>query len=178
MAHNVLERGDWWRHRCDVKGSIMQKYNQLGRQVLRTGLVAVLVGTLVGCNWLANLREEKKGIQLDRLSAPAGYKTSVLIADIPKVRQMAFGNRSTLFVGRNAGRVHALTLDGNRVVKARTLATDLKDGSGVAFHNGALFYSARTKILRLDDIENRLDNPPAPVTVVDGLPSEERHADA
>ncbi|MEJ7670295.1 MAG: PQQ-dependent sugar dehydrogenase [Casimicrobiaceae bacterium] len=134
-----------------------------------------VAGTLAGCNWLANLREEKKGIQLDRLSAPAGYKTSVLTRDVPKARQMVLGNRGTLFVGSNAGKVHALTLDGNRVVKARTLATGLNDGSGVAFHNGALFYSDRTKILRMDDIENRLDNPPAPVTVVDGLPSEERH---
>jgi len=153
----------------------MQKYPELGRQALRVGLVAALVPTLAGCNWLANLREEKPGIQLARLSAPTGYKATVLTADIPKARQMVLGNRGTLFVGSNAGKVHALTLEGNRVVRARTLATDLKDGSAVAFHNGALFYSDRTRILRMDDIENRLDNPPAPVTVVDKLPNEDRH---
>ena len=153
----------------------MGKHTQLRRQIIPAGLVALLVGALAGCGWIANLKEEKKGIQLDRLSSPAGYKTSVLTADIPKARQMVLGTRGTLFVGSSAGRVHALTLEGNRVVKARTLATDLQDGSGVAFHNGALFYSGRTTILRLDDIENRLDNPPAPVTVVAGLPDEDRH---
>ncbi len=84
----------------------MQKYDHLGRQAFRTGLIVVLVGTLAGCNWLANLREEKKGIQLEQLSAPAGYKASVLIADIPKARQMVLGNRGTLFVGSDAGCTH------------------------------------------------------------------------
>ncbi|MEJ7668591.1 MAG: PQQ-dependent sugar dehydrogenase [Casimicrobiaceae bacterium] len=153
----------------------MKRHHQLGRRIFRIGLVVVLIGTLAGCNWFANFREEKKGIQLDRLRTAAGYKTSVLTADIPKARQMVLGNRGTLFVGSNAGKVHALTLDANRVVQARTLAMGLNDGSAVAFHNGALFYSDRTRILRMDDIENRLDNPPAPVTVVDGLPNEERH---
>jgi len=153
----------------------MKRHDQLGRRIFRIGLVVVLIGTLAGCNWFANFREEKKGIQLDRLRTAAGYKTSVLTADIPKARQMVLGNRGTLFVGSNAGKVHALTLDANRVVQARTLAMGLNDGSAVAFHNGALFYSDRTRLLRMDDIENRLDNPPAPVTVVDGLPNEERH---
>ena len=169
MAHVMLRPNDWFK-RIHHEERRSARRAPISYRSCRRAL-----GTLAGCNWLANLREEKKGIQLERLSAAAGYNASVLTADIPKARQMVLGARGTVFVGSNAGSVHALTLDGNRVVKARTLATGLKDGSGVAFHNGALFYSDRTRILRMDDIENRLDNPPAPGTVVDGLPNEERH---
>ena len=42
--------------------------------------------------------------------------------------------------------------------------------NGVAFSNGTLFVAERERILRYDDIENQLDNPPEPKVVIDGLP--------
>ena len=48
-------------------------------------------------------------------------------------------------------------------------------GSWVAFRNGALYVAAVSIILRFDDIEARLDDPPTPVIVTDRLPSERHH---
>jgi hypothetical protein len=61
-----------------------------------------------GCGWLADLREEKKGIQLDRLSAPPGYKVSVLSSDVPGARALTLGPDRLVFVSSSKGDVRAL----------------------------------------------------------------------
>ena len=138
-------------------------------------LCLALASTLSGCNSLMDWREENKGIQLDSLKAAAGLNVSVFATDLPKARQMALGANGTLFVGSNAGNVYALTMSGNQVTRKRTIFSGMNTSSGIAFNKGALYVSARTKVLRFEDIENRLDNPPAPTTVVDGFPDKDRH---
>ena len=133
-------------------------------------LVALAVLGLTGCASLADLRDENKGIQLDTLKTAPGFKVSVYATDLPKARQMVMGARGTLFVGSNAGNVYALTIIGDQVTQKRIIASDITTPSGVAFYDGALYVSARTKVLRYADIESRLDNPPVPTTVIDGLP--------
>jgi glucose/arabinose dehydrogenase len=56
-----------------------------------------------------------------------------------------------------------------------TIASGLELPVGVAFRDGSLYVSAVSKILRFDDIENHLDNPPAPVTVNGTFPTEKHH---
>ena len=106
----------------------------------------------------------------------AGLQVSLFATDLPKARQMALGSRGTLFVGSNAGNVYAVTLRDNRVTQQRTILSGIPTPSGIAFYKGALYVSAKTKILRYDDIENRLDTPPAPATVFDGFPDNDRHS--
>ncbi len=134
-----------------------------------------LAATLSGCAWFTDFREEHKGIQLETLKAAPGFKVSVYATELPKARQMALGSRGTLFVGSNDGNVYALTISGNQVTQKRTILSGITSPSGIAFYQGALYVSARTKVLRYNDIENRLDNPPTPITVIDGFPDKERH---
>jgi glucose/arabinose dehydrogenase len=47
--------------------------------------------------------------------------------------------------------------------------------NGVAFKDGALYVAELSRILRYDDIENRLDNPPEPKVVFADLPKDEPH---
>ena len=47
--------------------------------------------------------------------------------------------------------------------------------SGLAFRDGALYVAAVNRILRYDDIENHLADPPEPVVVVDDLPEDRHH---
>ena len=147
----------------------------LARTARAATISLVLASALGACNSLMDLREEKKGIQLDTLKVAPGLKVSIFATDLPKARQMALGSAGTLFVGSNAGNVYALTMSGNQVTKKRTILADITSPSGIAFNKGALFVSARTQILRYDDIENRLDNLPAPVVVLSGFPDKERH---
>ena len=55
------------------------------------------------------------------------------------------------------------------------IASGLREPAGVAFRDSALYVSAVSRILRFDDIERRLANPPAPVVVSDRFPSDGHH---
>lgn len=115
--------------------------------------------------------------RLDRIRLPEGFVIEKY-AHVPNARQMAWGERGTLFVGsREAGRVHAVTdADGDGTGElVRVVASGLRMPSGVAFRDGSLYVAAVNRILRYDDIENRLDDPPRPVTVTDVLPSDRSH---
>ena len=55
------------------------------------------------------------------------------------------------------------------------IASGLREPAGVAFRDGALYVSAISRILRFDDIERRLADPPQPVVVSDRFPTDGHH---
>jgi glucose/arabinose dehydrogenase len=136
------------------------------------GVTALLVGAVV---WL---RGCGAGRQLSALSLPPGFSIAVYADSVRDARSLALGARGTVFVGtRGEGVVYAL-LDTNRdasVDRVITLLRDLDMPNGVAVHDGALYVALTSRILRYDSIEQRLENPPAPVTVTDRLPAEAHH---
>ena len=143
-----------------------------------TTLLAVATAVIVsGCGTLQDWRDENKGIQLASLKAPPGYRVTVLATDLPKARHMVMGANGTLFVGSMAGNVYALSLnaDGSAVTRQRVVIKGLTDPSGVAFRDGTLYAADRTRVVRFAHIEQQLDNPGAPTTVIDGFPDKARH---
>ena len=56
-----------------------------------------------------------------------------------------------------------------------TIARGLDEPNGVAFHDGSLYVAEVSRVLRYDDIEARLKNPPAPVVVSTDLPQTKHH---
>jgi len=116
--------------------------------------------------------------QLDLIKLPVGFSIDIYAENVANVRQMALGDEGTLFVGsRRAGKVWAVSdTDGDqRADKVRLIDESLAMPSGVAFRDGALYVGAINRILRYDDIESRLDQPPEPVVVTDALPGKEHH---
>lgn len=116
---------------------------------------------------------DKGNIHLDKLNLPEGFKIDVYAEGVPNARHMALGDRGTLFVGsRREGKVYAIVdRDGDhKADEVKVIAEGLKLPTGVAFKDGDLYVSAVTSILRFDDIEAHLDNPPAPVTITDQFP--------
>jgi len=111
---------------------------------------------------------------VDQLVVPRGFQVTVFADSVPNARSMAVGARGTVFVGsQRSGRVHAV-IDQNGDHKADrivTIASGLSQPNGVAMRNGALYVATTSQILRFDDIERRLDSPPAPVVIRDSLPN-------
>ena len=145
------------------------------RKTLFATFSLAALAALNGCSTLADWRDENKGIQMDALKTAPGLKVTLFATDLPKAREMVMSPNGTLFVGSNAGNVYALTMSGSQITKTRTILTGITDPSGIAFKDGALYVSARTKVLRYADIESRLDNPPTPTTLIDGFPDKQRH---
>ena len=113
-------------------------------------------------------------LPLEDIRLPPGFSIE-LFARVPNARQMSLG-RHTLFVGsRQEGKVFAVPLSGGKAGKPRVVAEGLNLPVGVAFRGGDLYVSAVNRILRLRDIERRLDHPPAPETVTAAYPGETHH---
>jgi hypothetical protein len=76
------------------------------------------------------------------------------------------GCDGTLFVGSAAGKVYvSLPPPGTKEKPPSAIASG-REPDGVAFRDGALYVSAVSRILRFDDIERRLADPPAPVVFI------------
>jgi glucose/arabinose dehydrogenase len=112
------------------------------------------------------------------LRVPDGFRLEVWAEGVTDARQMALGDRGTVFVGTmEAGKVYAVRdEDGDgRADRVRTFAEGLNRPNGVAFRGGALYVAEVSRILRYDGVEERLDDPPPPAVAYAGFPTERHH---
>lgn len=117
-------------------------------------------------------------LPLEKLTLPDGFKIEVYAQNVKNARQMALGDKGTVFVGsRSAGLVHALvdTDHDGKVDKTIEIDSDLTMPSGLAFRDGTLYVAAISQVLAYENIEQHLDNPPEPKVAIDDLPSERHH---
>lgn len=119
-----------------------------------------------------------QGLMLERIKLPPGFEIGLYAGNVPNARSMALSPRGTLFVGtRSAGNVYAI-VDHNKDNKGDeiiTIATGLNMPNGVAFRDGALYVAEVNRVLRIDNVEQRLNNPPPPVIVNDRFPRDRSH---
>ncbi len=130
-----------------------------------------------------NCRGEEPGTtpgdpSLSHIKLPKGFSISVYADNIKNARSMTISPSGVLFVGnRSGGSVYALVdEDGDyKADKVYTIASGLFMPNGVAFRNGSLYVAEVNRILRYDDIENKLTSPPKPVVIRDDFPKETHH---
>jgi glucose/arabinose dehydrogenase len=117
-------------------------------------------------------------LPLQKIKLPPGFAIGVFAEGVKNARSMTLSPSGTLFVGtRDAGNVYALR-DTNGDFQADQqflLASGLNQPNGVAFRNGALYVAEISRILRFDNIEQRLANPGQPAVVSDQYPSDGHH---
>lgn len=142
----------------------------------KSKLIFVLLAAFFLCSCLPAL--PSRGIELDRIKMPAGFKIELYTDGIPNARSMVLGNKGVVFVGtRSEGKVYAV-VDGdrdNKVDAVVTIAKDLDMPNGVAYRDGTLYVAEVSRVLRFDDIENHLKSPPKPHVINASFPSDERH---
>ena len=140
--------------------------------------VAAVAGGALLCSLACAIAHAQTDLPVATLKLPPGFTVEV-IARVPNARAMTLGAAGTLFVGTaTAGKVYALTLPppgatGEAVINV--IASGLREPAGVAFRDSALYVSAVSRILRFDDIERRLADPPQPVVVSDRFPTDGHH---
>src|SRR5262252_3767674 len=108
---------------------------------------------------------------IKKIKLPPGFKIEVWAPGVLQARQMAWGDKGTLFVGSfGLGNVYAITeKDGKRQVK--TVLKGLTLPTGLAFRNGALYVIAVNKLIKYDNAEANLDNLGEGKVVYDDMPS-------
>jgi glucose/arabinose dehydrogenase len=115
-------------------------------------------------------------LPIESIKLPPGFEVSVFAEGVTNARSLVLGDNLTLFVStRNEGKVYAIKHDGTKAQKVITLASGLNRPNGVAFRKGSLYVAEVNRILRYDNIEAQLENPPKPVVVTEQYPSDNAH---
>ncbi|MGT2458658.1 PQQ-dependent sugar dehydrogenase [Cupriavidus basilensis] len=137
---------------------------------------ALLAATFAAAAWFGPDASAATALPLEQIQLPPGFRIDVLSQDVPEARGMTMSPAGTLFIGSlGQGKVYAISNALAPDPRVRAIATGLTMPVGVAFRDGALYASSVSRIVRLDDIEARLDTPPKPVVVSDRFPSETHH---
>lgn len=161
-----------------------QLSHHLAFVILLIGLPAVVPAEEEPPGFHQNPMKVDPAEYLDRLSLPAGFSISIYAGGLESPRSMVLGEKGTLFVGTlgefgedPVGKVYAIR-DTNGDYEADdviAIAEGLNYPNGVAMRDGDLYVAEINRILRYDDIESRLDNPPQPVVVSDEYPDDYHH---
>ncbi len=148
-----------------------------------------LGGLALGVTCVFQGGSAQDAVPLDRLSLPPGFRIEVYAEGLTSPRSMVLSENGTLFVGtrvspqamqRGAGGgpgVYAIRdRDGDgRADEIVEIGEGLNVPNGVAFDDGDLYVAEISRILRYDDIESRLEDPPEPVVVTDVFPTDWLH---
>lgn len=140
--------------------------------------LAIVAAVFLAGSWVSQGQTRDKPLPLDQIKLPPGFSIEVFATGVDNARQMALGDKGTLFVGSRTARQVYAVVDSNGDHKAdrvHTLATGLNSPSGIAFRDGALYVAEISRVIRYDGIESKLNSPPEPAVVNDTLPTERHH---
>ena len=118
-----------------------------------------------------------KKYNLDKIKLPPGFSISIY-AEVPNARSMTLSESGVLYVGnRSEDKVYAVTDENNdgKADKVYVVASGLNSPNGVAFKNGHLYIATISNILKLENIEANLANPPKPKIIFDKYPEDQHH---
>lgn len=120
----------------------------------------------------------ENGTGLACVQLPSGFSIDYYAEGVEGARSMVLSPDGTLFVGsRGAGKVYAIPdrNGDNKADEVIVLAEGLDSPNGVAFRNSSLYVAEISRVMRYDDIEARLGDPPEPVVVNSDFPSDSSH---
>jgi glucose/arabinose dehydrogenase len=153
--------------------------SRLYRGIVLAAVIVVLLAAVVAYDrWTGQLPGPLLAILVHHIQLPEGFTIELYASGVPNVRSLTLGADGMVFAGsRRAGKIYALLDDRheNMADKVITIARGQNMPTGVTFRDGDLYVAEVNRILRYDDIEARLKDPPTPVLVADDLPSEEHH---
>ena len=141
---------------------------------MRCAHVVLIVGLLLS---LGQPSAARSGLPVEDLKLPPGFHIAVYADGIPNARSLALSEHGTLFVGTRRSEVFAVEAGSApaRGGRVRQIARGLYMPNGVAWRDGALYVAEVNRVLRYDDIERHLDDPPKPAVVSEAFPSDAHH---
>jgi glucose/arabinose dehydrogenase len=115
-----------------------------------------------------------------KLKLPPGFKVETWASGVLDARELRQGDKgnifvSTLFVGNKVYVLPEKAVDGKRVPK--TIIDKTEQAAGIEFYKGSLFFATHKRIVRYDNVEDKLDNLGEPSAVLtDKLPGGSDHS--
>ena len=115
-------------------------------------------------------------LPIDKFKLPPGFKVETWASGVLDARALRAGDKGNLFVSTFAvgNKVYVIPMEGKR--EPKTLIDQTQYATGIEFYKGDLYFATHKKIVRYDDIENKLDNPGEPTVLYDKLPGGDDHS--
>lgn len=120
-------------------------------------------------------------VSLGFIETPAGFSVDIFSDQVSGARQITVSPSGIVYVGTRktgeSGKVYAIVdLDNDyKADTVYTIASGLRMPNGVAFKDGDLYVAEVSNILKFENIEADLGNPPAPIVISDDFPTETSH---
>ena len=114
--------------------------------------------------------EAELAATMKKIKLPQGFKIEVWAPGVLQARQMAWGDKGTLFVGTfDLGNVYAITDKGGKR-EVKTVIKGLRMPTGLALHDGALYVIDIDKLYKYENAEANIDNLGTGKVVYDDMP--------
>ena len=115
-----------------------------------------------------------------KLKVPPGFKVETWASGVLDARELRQGDKgnifvSTLFVGNKVYVLPEKAVNGMR--EPKTIIDKTEQATGIDFYKGSLYFATHKKIVRYDNVEDKLDNLGEPTAVLtDKLPGGSDHS--
>src|SRR6266446_10649645 len=114
-------------------------------------------------------------LPVDKLKTPKGFTIEVYASGVDNARTLRLGEKGTVFVSsRLKDKIHAI-VDKGGTREVKVVASGLYRPNGIVLHKGTLYIAELSQISKIDNIEDKLDNPPKPTVIFSDLPKDEAH---
>ena len=114
-------------------------------------------------------------LPIDKLKAPKGFTIELYASGVDNARTLRLGDKGTVFVSsRIKDKIHAI-VDKGGTREVKVVASGLHRPNGIVLHKGTLYIAELSQISKIDNIEDKLDNPPKPTVIFSDLPKDEAH---
>ena len=112
-----------------------------------------------------------------KFKLPPGFKVETWASGVLDARELRQGDKgnvfvSTLFVGN---KVYVVPEKGASA-SPRSSSTRCRMATGIEYYKGSLFFATNKKIVRYDNVEDKLDNLGEPKVLYDKLPGGDDHS--
>ena len=118
-----------------------------------------------------------QNLPLSKIQLPPGFTIDLYAEKVWNARSLALGPPGVVFVGTRRDVVYAVVDadNDNRADRVVTIARGLNSPNGVAFRDGSLYVAEIHRVIRFDNIQRSMDDPPDPIVVSDGFPPDRHH---
>lgn len=114
-------------------------------------------------------------LPVPHLKLPRDFKVEVYASGIPNARSLRIGDKGTVFVSNmQLDKVYAI-VDRNGRREVKVIASGMDRPNGLAFHKGTLYIAEGTRISKLENIEDKLDDPGKPVVIYSDFMNTQSH---
>jgi glucose/arabinose dehydrogenase len=150
-------------------------FGKFNKEKIIIKFIILILPLFLCCNYNNNNQDNNNALGI---TLPPGFKIDTYAENVAGARSMALSPNGILYVGsKDAGNVYAIldTNHDNKADEVITIASGLDMPNGVAYINGSLYVAEVSRLIRFDNIDANLKNPPAPVVVYSNYPTEHAH---